>query len=87
MAKIGTYSSATPADADLLLGTDAGSADATKNFQVSAIGAWARDFLISDTVPATAGAAGTKGQIAFESGWVYVCIATNTWQRAAIATW
>jgi len=83
MAKIGTYSTATPVDADLLLGTDAGSADATKNFQVSAI----RDFLISDTVPATAGAAGTKGQIAFESGWVYVCIATNTWQRAAIATW
>ena len=83
MAKIGTYSSATPVDADLLLGTDAGSSDATKNFQVSAI----RDFLISDTVPGTAGAAGTKGQIAFESGWVYVCIATNTWQRAAIATW
>jgi len=83
MAKIGTYATATPVDADLLLGTDAGSSDATKNFQVSAI----RDFLISDTVPATAGAAGTKGQIAFATGFLYVCIATNTWERVAIATW
>ena len=83
MAKIGTYSTATPVDADLLLGTDAGSSDATKNFQVSAI----RDFLISDTVPATAGATGTKGQIAFDSSYIYICIATDTWERAAIATW
>lgn len=83
MAKIGTYSTATPADADLLLGTDAGSSDATKNFQVSAI----RDFLISDTVPATAAATGTKGQIAFDSSYIYICIATDTWERAAIATW
>ena len=83
MAKIGTYATATPADADLLLGTDAGSSDATKNFQVSAI----RDFLISDTVPATKTSAGTKGQIAFASGFLYVCIATNTWERGAIAAW
>ncbi len=83
MAKISTYSTATPAATDLLLGTDSGSSDATKNFQVSAI----RDFLISDTVPATAGAEGTKGQIAFETGFLYICVATDTWERVAIATW
>ena len=39
------------------------------------------------SAPASAGAAGTKGQIAFASGYIYICVATNTWQRAAIATW
>ena len=37
MAKISTYSTATPAATDLLLGTDSGSADATKNFTVQSI--------------------------------------------------
>lgn len=38
-------------------------------------------------VPATAGAAGTAGQVAYESGYLYVCVATNTWLRVAIVTW
>lgn len=38
-------------------------------------------------VPTSASAAGTKGEIAWDSGFVYVCVATNTWKRAAIATW
>jgi hypothetical protein len=39
------------------------------------------------TVPASAIAAGTAGQLAYASGWLYVCVAANTWQRVAIATW
>jgi hypothetical protein len=39
------------------------------------------------TAPATASSAGTAGQIARDSGFIYVCVATNTWCRAAIATW
>jgi hypothetical protein len=38
-------------------------------------------------VPGTAAAAGVAGTIAWDSGFVYVCIATNTWKRVAIATW
>lgn len=38
-------------------------------------------------VPASAGAAGVVGQWAAEAGWLYICVATNTWQRVAIATW
>lgn len=41
----------------------------------------------STAVPASAGATGTLGQIRFESGFLYVCVATNTWERVAIATW
>lgn len=45
-------------------------------------------FYISTTqTPASAAATGTVGQIAWDSGFVYVCTATNTWKRAAIATW
>jgi hypothetical protein len=39
------------------------------------------------TVPGNALATGTAGQLAYASGWLYVCVATNTWQRVAIATW
>ena len=37
--------------------------------------------------PATAGAVGNKGDIRWDSGYVYICTATNTWKRAAITTW
>lgn len=42
-------------------------------------------------VPATAGAAGEQGEIAWGTdggtSYLYVCIATNTWQRVALSTW
>lgn len=39
------------------------------------------------TAPSTASSAGTKGQIAYDTSYVYVCVATNTWKRAALTTW
>ncbi len=37
--------------------------------------------------PASATATGTAGEIAWDANYVYVCTATNTWKRVAIATW
>lgn len=37
--------------------------------------------------PASAGATGAAGDIAFDASYIYVCTATNTWKRVAIATW
>lgn len=37
--------------------------------------------------PATAAAACDTGQIAWDTGFIYVCVTTNTWKRVAIATW
>ena len=37
--------------------------------------------------PATSGATGTTGEIAWDADYIYVCTATNTWKRVAIATW
>ena len=37
--------------------------------------------------PASASATGEVGTIAWDSNYVYVCVATNTWKRTAISTW
>lgn len=37
--------------------------------------------------PAAADSAGTAGTIAYDASYIYVCVAANTWLRAAIATW
>lgn len=37
--------------------------------------------------PASATAAGNTGDIAWDSDYIYVCVATNTWKRVAIAGW
>lgn len=37
--------------------------------------------------PANATATGVAGQIAKDSNYLYVCVATNTWKRVAISTW
>jgi hypothetical protein len=37
--------------------------------------------------PATATSAGSPGQIAYDSNYVYVCVAANTWKRASLGTW
>lgn len=44
-------------------------------------------FVPSPTVPATATSTGKTGQIVWDSGFIYICIATNTWKRVAITTW
>ena len=43
--------------------------------------------LRDDKTPASANAAGDKGQIAWDSDYVYVCVATNTWKRSSLSTW
>lgn len=37
--------------------------------------------------PASATASGTAGDWAYDANFIYVCTATNTWKRVAIATW
>jgi hypothetical protein len=43
--------------------------------------------LASATAPSSATASGTPGQVAYDSNYVYVCVAQNTWVRAALSTW
>lgn len=41
----------------------------------------------TDRTPSSASDTGVKGTIAWDVSYVYVCTATNTWKRTAIATW
>lgn len=43
--------------------------------------------LRSPATPASAGTAGDAGTIAWDSNFVYVCVATNTWKRSPLSTW
>lgn len=40
-----------------------------------------------NSTPASASATGTLGEIRIDANFIYVCVATNTWKRASIATW
>ena len=37
--------------------------------------------------PTTATSTGYAGTVAWDSGYIYICTASNTWKRAAIASW
>jgi hypothetical protein len=42
---------------------------------------------LASVPPASASANGVAGQFTWDSGFLYLCTATNTWKRVAIATW
>lgn len=43
--------------------------------------------LESPVPPSTSSSTGVAGQIAWDTNYFYICTATNTWKRIAIATW
>lgn len=44
-------------------------------------------YISTSQTPASATATGTVGQVVWDASYIYICTATNTWKRAAIATW
>ena len=39
------------------------------------------------TAPTSATDTGTAGDIRYDADYIYICVATDTWKRAAISTW
>ena len=39
------------------------------------------------TPPYSPTAPGNAGDVAYDANYLYLCVAANTWERAAIATW
>lgn len=37
------------------------------------------------TVPVADDSAGKKGEIAFDTSYIYICVADNTWKKATLA--
>lgn len=46
-----------------------------------------RDKVTLVTAPATASSAGTPGQLAYDTSYIYICTAVDTWKRVAVSTW
>ncbi len=42
---------------------------------------------LTDRTPSSATDAGNKGDVVYDSDYIYICTADNTWTRVAIATW
>lgn len=73
------------ATAKLLVGT---STSSTHMLDVNGTARVNQIFLRTlNTAPASASATGTTGEIRIDANFIYVCTATNTWKRVAIATW
>ena len=43
--------------------------------------------ILATSTPASAAATGTTGTVTWDASYIYICTATNTWKRVAIATW
>ena len=41
---------------------------------------------ITDSTPTDSSSAGSAGMIAFDTDYIYVCVDTDTWKRAALST-
>ena len=56
---------------------------------LTAVDVTAKSLALADlgTAPGSASATGTKGQIVVVDGYIYVCVATDSWKRVAIADW
>lgn len=48
---------------------------------------FAANLVISNTVPANSSSNGIAGSLRYDSSYIYVCVANNTWKRTAISTW
>jgi len=80
--------------ANMIIATDAGAVSlfnaGVQKFQTSSTGviiAGQIQLSALNTAPASAGAAGTLGEIRYTADYIYVCTATNTWKRTALTTW
>jgi 6-phosphogluconolactonase (cycloisomerase 2 family) len=59
----------------------AGAINLTSDVQVNG------KFSVNGTPPAAATSSGKKGDIIWDSGYIYICVEDNTWKRSAISTW
>tara|TARA_R100001460_G_scaffold78214_2_gene119169 strand:- start:10290 stop:10553 length:264 start_codon:yes stop_codon:yes gene_type:complete len=86
MAKISTYDAAgTPALVDKVIGTEIGATpeNATKNYSLLQL----LTLFNANSVPPSTSSAGTKGQIAVDAGYLYICTDKDTWARVALSSW
>jgi hypothetical protein len=50
-------------------------------------GTLSANIVLSNTVPLTISSSGIAGTIRYDSDYIYICIANNTWKRSTLAPW
>lgn len=43
--------------------------------------------IITNRTPSSATDTGIKGQVAYDTNYIYVCVNSNVWKRVSISTW
>lgn len=90
MANTGTKVSALPIAANaavddrVLILRDPSGTPSVRTITMSNLSA---NLVISNSVPANSTATGVTGYVAIDTDYIYVCVDTNTWKRAALTTW
>ena len=68
--------------------TVSGATTLSSTLSVSGTSTFAGNVVVGNVyVPTANTSPGVKGQITYDSGYVYICVAVNTWKRASIAAW
>jgi len=83
LSELPTASNAASTDRLLILRDPAGS-PSTRTITIATLGA---NLVFSNSVPANSTSSGIAGTIRYDSSYVYVCVANNTWKRSALSTW
>jgi len=63
------------------------SPDSNASVRTVTMANFSANITISNSVPANSSANGIAGNIRFDTSYVYVCVANNTWKRATLSTW
>lgn len=85
MGKINLYGDLVVTTGSKLLSSDSDASQTTGNIDVDDLDVYFLSRRV--TPPSTASSTGTAGDYAVAAGYFYQCVATNTWQRVATATW
>lgn len=51
------------------------------------VSVFSANLVLSNSAPANSSANGLVGTIRYDSSYVYICVANNTWKRATLNTW
>lgn len=59
----------------------------TSNVKTANLSVFVANLALSNSVPANSTSNGFTGTIRYDSDYVYICVANNTWKRSSISNW
>jgi len=72
---------------DLSSNANHGTATSAEALNILGFATDGSSFILPTATPSAANASGVKGTVTWDTSYIYVCTATDTWERVGIATW